>query len=123
MSTIDEINELAAYTLAGMAEVAGPDAIDSPGAIFLTDIRDEVVEAFEESGEISEQKHGEIADGAASVSTHVKWQQFVDLCAYREDLSEFGEPTKGGIEGVADLALYCIAHRLVTAIVNEIQEG
>ncbi|ATI18770.1 OCR-like antirestriction protein [Streptomyces phage Daudau] len=118
--SIDEIKAHGPYTLAQMADTASPDAKGSPGAIFLIDIRDAVVEAFEEDGEVDERKQGEIADGAASVMTHEKWQQWVDLCGYREDLSEFGKPTKEGLEGIADLALYYIAHRLVTALVEEL---
>lgn len=118
--SIEEIKAHGPYTLAQMAETGSPDAKGSPGAIFLIDIRDAVVEAFEEDGQVDERKQGEIADGAASVMTHEKWQQWVDLCGYQEDLSEFGTPTKEGIGGIADLALYYIAYRLVTALVEEL---
>ncbi|WP_329289517.1 hypothetical protein [Streptomyces pseudovenezuelae] len=115
-----EVKTYGPYALAGLADCGSPDAKGSPGAIFLIDIRDAVIEAIEESGEVDERKQGEIADHAASVMTHEKWQQWVDLCGYREDVSEFGKPTKEGIEGAADLALYYIAHRLVAALVEEI---
>ncbi|MER6231765.1 hypothetical protein ABT169_21870 [Streptomyces sp. NPDC001616] len=123
MTIIEEIKQYGPHQLAQKADVASPDTLTSPGAIFLTDIRDAVIEALEEAGGVSERKHGEIADSAASVMTHEKWKQYVDLCAYREDLSDFGEPTKGGIEGAVDTALFYIAHRLAGALVEEIGEA
>ncbi|AXQ61124.1 OCR-like antirestriction protein [Streptomyces phage Hank144] len=123
MDIIDEIKQYGPYSLSGKAEVSQPDTHNSPGALFLISIRDAVVEAFEEYGAVDERKHGEIADAAPSVMTHEKWQQFVDLCAYQEDLSDFGETVKQGIDATADLALFNIAHRLVGALVEEINDN
>jgi hypothetical protein len=123
MNIIDEIKQYGPYSLAGKADVTAPDGHGSPGAIFLIDIRDAVVEAFEEYGEVDERKQDEIADGAASVMTHEKWQQFVDLAAYSEDLEGYGTPTDEGINGYPGLALYVIAHRLVSLLVEEIDEA
>ena len=51
----------------------------------------------------------ELADSAMTVYTHDIWLEFVDLCAYREDVEDLG----GDMNERATYALYSIAHRLM----------
>lgn len=49
------------------------------------------------------------------VYTHNIWQVFVDLGAYREDVTELADPERG-MEHMAQVALYMIAERLLYAL-------
>jgi hypothetical protein len=64
----------------------------------------------------------EIADSGPSVYTHACWSQFVDLGAYREDISEWGEPDGSDLESIARLALYMVADRLARAIIEYVAD-
>lgn len=110
-----------AYQLARMADVVSPDSDASPGAAFLLHVAGLTDDLLSDnpgadidtlSDSITEQ-----ADNAVPVYTHEKWQTFVDLCAYTEDVSEFGPITD--MENAADLALYMIAERLIHAVIKD----
>lgn len=110
---ISEIRELSAFSLsADCPDIVSPDTMDSSGAVFLTDVRDAIVDAWE-LGEFDEgDDHdtiAELSDGAPSVYTHELWEQFVDLAAYRVDISELWG---GALEDAPGLALYLVAERL-----------
>lgn len=107
-----------AYRLASMAECSGPDSLDSPGAKFLLDVQAATREHIESGGD-PEELH-EIADNAPDAYTWPRWQEFVDLGAWREDLSDLGG--LGSMEDMteaAGVALYQIADRLAHALVEE----
>ena len=112
-----------AFRLAQMADVAGPDSSDSPGAKFLLSVQDAVNEAREYDTECTDRSDTihEIADNAPDVYTHERWMQFVDLCAYNEDISELGGDI-GDLTGAAGIALYMIAERLATALFEEVDD-
>lgn len=138
LAAIATLSELNAYQLAGMADVTSPDSLESAGAHFLTHIRDDVAERLEwlASGDYADVTEPaefvsiirdlddwayEIADGAPSIYTHEKFQQFFDLCAYQEDISELA-PDETDMEKMAGIALYMIAERLVSALLDTVEE-
>lgn len=124
--SLDEIKELNAYHLSGMADCASPDSLTSAGALMLESIRNSIVENIEggyitldnlnDSGQLHE-----IADNAPSVYTHPKWLQFVDLGAYTEE-PESGEWPRD-LDKAASVALYQIADRLAHLLAQEWQHG
>lgn len=121
-AAVEAISEQNAYQLAGLADCASPDSPESDGAKFLESVRDAVVEEIEANGvEDWEDRDGilhEIADNAPDVYTHTRWSEFVDLAAYNEDISEYGE-YGNDLTQAAAVALYMIAERLVRALFSE----
>ena len=124
---VAEITGWTAFRLAGEADCSSPDSVDSIGARFLTNVRDAVLDLcatryavdldrIDDNGSVTE-----IADGAPSVYTYTLWQQFTDLGAWTEDVTEFGELTD--MEQGARVALYMIADRLARVIVDAIAEA
>jgi hypothetical protein len=132
MSTIEQVrNDWTDYTLANAADVALPDKPDSPGAKFLIHVRDAVLEAVEweidQGRELAEAVEAvrdggihEIADGAPDVYTYQRWQEFVDLAAWQEDISEYGD-MGDDLTGAAGVALYMIAERVTVAILDDLE--
>lgn len=117
------IREMTAYELSRLADCGTPDHSESSGALFLKSIRDEVLEAFGETEldeSIDEDRVHQIADNAPDVYTHKRWQEFVDLQAYDEDVNDYLTGTEN-LTTIAGLALYVIAERLVTALVQELE--
>lgn len=128
-STLADVRALNANQLAYRADVTSPDSPDSPGAQLLASVRDSLVESIDqfvdEDGIVDEDEaHDlahEIADSAPSPYTHAMWSQFLDLCAYGEDLDEYtSEDTS--MEARARIAIYLIAERLALALVQEIAD-
>lgn len=113
---VEEIESLTAFRLANAADVPCPDSDTSAGADFLRAVRDAFVERYTYKAE-----HGEtfdaddvtsLADDAPDVYTGEMWAEFVDLAAYREDISEFGD-SSADMDYKARYALYVIAERLI----------
>ena len=126
------IEDLTAYRLADLADVAAPDTLVSPGAAFLTGVRDHLAEALDWRADdpadaikhVRDDGIHEIADSAVPVYTHARWLTFVDLAAWSEDISELADgavATVGLTEG-AGVALYIIAERLTHALLDQIVE-
>lgn len=82
-----DIRELNAYQLSHRAGVATPDALDSPGALWLLRVAEAATEALDELGEPSEWVH-ETAEILIPVATHEIWQVFVDLALYQAEHCE-----------------------------------
>ncbi len=109
----------------------------SPGARLLISVRDDFVNSIEETlsdadfgpdgDALTELEHfegdslHEIADGAPSVYTHERWQQFTDLGAWQQDISDFGEITD--LTNAAGIALYEIAKTLLYTLLTEVREA
>jgi hypothetical protein len=55
------------------------------------------------------------------IYTHERWQVFVDLQAYQEDVSEYGDADD--LTNAAGVALYMIAERLVHALATELSDA
>ena len=121
-------NEFTTWHLAEMAECGSPDAPDgigttpppaesptpSPGARLLRHVANAVAEHIEYAGEKFDAH--EIADGAPSVYTWERWQEFVDLAAWREDPDDLG--AGDDMTERAGVCLYIIAERLAKALVQ-----
>lgn len=110
-----------AFELAQLADVASPDSKESKGADFLLSVQDRVNDALsygmaEQGYELSDVA-SEIGDESVPVYTHEKWQTFVDLCAYTEDVTEFG-PIQD-LDNASNIALFLIAERLATVLLGE----
>jgi hypothetical protein len=134
---LSEIKGLSRWKLAVDAESSTPDDEDSAGARFLRGIRDSVIEAVEwrvEHGEFSlaeavenvryEGADGEIADGAVPIYTYDKWLTFTDLGAWTEDVSEIADTSEfADLDTQAGWALYLIAYRLVSKLLQDIEDN
>jgi hypothetical protein len=109
-----------AYELANMADVSCPDSPESPGAKFLLGVQDDVNDSADSlDSDVSDTAHM-IADAAVPIYTYEKWQTFVDLAAWQEDMDEFGQPED--MDQASNWALYAIANRLAYALLEELQE-
>jgi hypothetical protein len=87
----EALKALSAYQLASIyADCGDPDTLESAGAEYLTDIRDDVLELFlnDDWGTYPEDDMNHIADRNMPPYYHRNAQVFVDLCAYNEDISE-----------------------------------
>lgn len=136
-NALESMNERNAYNLAAMAECGSPDSPDSAGAVFLTSVRDRVVELIEEcddwhdiatSDRLEDLDYSggvhSIADEAPDVYTYTRWSEFVDLQAYQEDVNELGEVDGDDLtRSVAGVALYMIAERLAWELIREVAES
>ncbi|ATI18853.1 OCR-like antirestriction protein [Streptomyces phage Diane] len=135
MNILEEIENYGPYKLSELADCASPDSSTSEGSDFLATVRDDVIDKIQNQidwdGKLSslsdlialerDRIQDEASDSAPDVRTHTMWREYVDLCAYQEDLTEFGTPTDDTMEGRARLALTSIAHRLVSALLDEIE--
>ena len=117
-------------SLARMADVAYPDALDSPGAQFLGRVRDSFLEwadydradNFDAEDTLTGRAQDaawEQVDSCVPVYTHDVWRTFVDLCAYddedvREALTSAENVTFGAMA-----TLGRIAERLFVALAEE----
>jgi hypothetical protein len=128
----ESLATLNAYQLANMADVSSPDSLESAGAEFLAHVRNSVIESLEYAASehpdydvldltasIRDDSH-EIADGAPSTYTYTRFQQFVDLAAWQEDISELTDGSTD-MEAMAGIALYIIAERLVNALLDALE--
>lgn len=111
------------YALARAADCSDPDTpygrttAPSPGAVFLHNVYEAAEEARSYNPEDpypGDTAH-EVADGCVPIYTHNLWATFTDLCAYREDLTEYGSADP---EQMPATALYAIAHRLALHILT-----
>jgi hypothetical protein len=122
MSTVEEAKRLGGYELAKLADCCFPDTLDSPGALFLGSVRDQVIDAWD-AGQLSRDATDaihEIADSAPDVYTYTRWLEFTDLGGWEEEVGWLGDAT---LTDLAGLALYQIAARLVTALVDQLTYG
>ena len=110
-----ELLAVNAYELAQMADCGIPDNSASPGAVFLSEIRDDFVELLPQ---MSEDVRNEIADLAPGANTHFQWLIFADLKAYYEGFDDMPDnPAEYASYGLAT-----IAGRLVDALVEYVEE-
>ena len=114
--------DLSAFELASIADCASPDSRESAGAIWLRQIQDYFNENFGSNVEYPEDFAAQAADYMVPVYTHELWSIFVDLAAYREDVSELGFVVFDSTnpDRLPMTALYMIAERLVNALIEEL---
>jgi hypothetical protein len=122
----EDPREWTAYRLANEAECAGPDSSESAGAKMLQSVRDAVVDAWEYNDkDVSEDAAvdiiSEAADNGPDIYTHTLWQEFADLCAYREDPTDLGFDGSDMQQG-ARICLYLIAERCANAVMSALRE-
>lgn len=88
----DAIRDMADY-----CGVSSPDSDSSPGADWLYRLHRAVSEAWESgqfapnSGEDRTEVFSRIADDQVPTYTHNRWQAFMNLCLYNEEIDEFSE--------------------------------
>jgi hypothetical protein len=107
-----------AYELSVMASTMDPDASASPGGRFLLDCWSSWNESRSEYDDV-ERMIWECADCVVPISDYSCWLVFTDLGAWREDLSEHDlshSMGDGDLTGIARLAVFLIAERLMTAL-------
>lgn len=111
------------YEIASRVETLTPDTLTSAGARFLTTAYAAAVEGIRfavENGDDLDDLRAEVADSCVPVYTHDKWEAFVDLGAYREDVSDF--TTASNLDSMAGIALYLIAGRVFDAAREDIND-
>lgn len=112
--------ELSLSELESLADVRG---IDDAGREYLIRVAEGVEEAYADyegrTDEFSDLVH-EVVDNALSVYTYEIWKTFVGLCAWDEDVSEYG--TSEGMTQAASVAIFMIGERLANAIWCKLQE-
>jgi hypothetical protein len=119
---------LNAFQLARLADCSSPDTLESAGARFLLGVQEDVAETVDyyTDGSTDDQRtedSHEIANNAVPIYTHDLWLTFVDLGAYNEDLDEVCFPwgnLQDDSENYPHTALYLIAERLATALLDDI---
>lgn len=127
--TLTAIKSRTVFGLANNAECGDPNHEGTAGASFLRSVRDSFVEAVEYGRLVSGQEDDtdvihEIANDAPDVYTSVKWAEFVDLDAYREDPSDYfdnGQITD--MDTAAGNCLFIIAERLCWALLAELTDA
>jgi hypothetical protein len=127
-----QLSDLSAFHLARSADCAAPDTADSPGALLLVSVRDDVLTALDEidaddwsrlADALADRVH-EIADAAPDVMIPTRWHEFADLAAYHEDLTESGEIDSADLTAsVAGAALCQIARRLADQLISDAQDA
>lgn len=116
-----ELMQASAYQLADMAKVSRTGG--GAGDRFLLNVRDAwAAELVADNGtplarDEAEDTWMQIADDAPSVYTTRKWEQFTDLRAWEEDLSDWDIKS---MDTMASVALYQIADRLLQALHDEL---
>lgn len=117
------------YVLANMTDTGKPDTNESPGAVWLVHIADaaeELAEEVRDARDLEDAVH-ECADQLVPVYTHEMWQVFVDLTAYNEE-DESGLMAECMADDAADMtraamvALYQIAYRLLTSLLESVED-
>lgn len=119
--TEDRLNP---FVLARMADVATPDAPDSPGGDWLDTVYVSALEIIEDY-EDDDERRDAIAERAGSVVpvyTHLRWEVFVDLAAYNEDPTELGADPSD-MNQCAGVCLYLIAERLMAAVIEDAEDA
>lgn len=123
------LENMSAYQLANAIGVDIPDSLDSAGATFLGAVRDAFVDAFGDVdaddmsslGDTMERAASDIADDAPDAYDHARWAQYVDLCAWKVDLSDVGITSVRVDNLTRDLAgpaLSFLAEQLLAWLIN-----
>lgn len=107
------LRNLSPYELASIADIATPSSKSSPGADFMESIQSVMMDYL--SSELEQVPINEAADASLNVYTYDIWLQFVDLCAYNEDIDDIAGDTMDMTQR-ASLALYLIAERLIDTL-------
>lgn len=119
---LEEIENMTVWELQDFAECGSPDTESSAGALFLLAVKSAFLETMKQTGGVIDRDDiHEIADNAPDVYTHRRWLEFVDLCAYQEDVTDYVKDETSMTDRAA-VALYMIAERLLEQLVNAYEE-
>jgi len=107
------LQNVGVFEIARVAECGSPDSHDSAGAELLDTIRICLIDHLRYDPKVAVPV-SEIANSSVTVYTHPIWLQFVDLCGYNEDLSDY--MALGST--MTEQASYVLAHIAERAIVS-----
>ena len=126
---------VATHRLARTADCSCPEGAERAGAAFLDSVFSDFLCTAQNDLDVSGGDDAtdirrtlerfewhEAADGAVPIYTHRKWQTFVELGAYDEDVSDLIDSRKVTGEDVANAALYIIADRLLRSLSEELAD-
>jgi len=82
------LEDVSVFELSRIADCGSPDSNTSAGAELLDAIRVNLIDHLRHDAEAAVPV-SDIADMSQNVYTHPIWLQFVDLCGYEEDLSDY----------------------------------
>lgn len=119
MGVVEEINSISVFRLSRIADCVEPDSDSSPGGWFLRDMRDSVVDLWENDelrDDNYQDKIAELAGNAPDAYTYELWKEFVDLGAFREDVSDYISELPEDLSDIPRAALRVIAERLGFAL-------
>jgi hypothetical protein len=124
---LDDVRERTVWSLAREADTCDPDALTSPGGNFLDRVRDAFIEAIEylddpTADEIRDLDSFEYVDSSVPIYTSDLWRTFVDLAAYNEDVSEWGD-MGDDLNKAASTALFIIADRLFHGLASDVADS
>jgi hypothetical protein len=120
------MEQFTAFRLANEAGVSCPDNENSPGADFLLNVQEALIEALDngvgvdltdESGKLDDIIIN-VADEAPSIYTHQRFRELIDLAAYGEDLEELGTPERFDLHDTTGACLFIVARRLCYRLVE-----
>jgi hypothetical protein len=127
---------VASWRLARTADCSCPEGAERAGAAFLDSVfsdflytaQNDVAEsggdnAYDIRRSLERFDWNETADGAIPIWTHQKWQTFVEIGAYDEDVSDLVNSRKVTGDDCANAALYIIADRLLRALSEELADA
>lgn len=127
IANTNQFDDYTVSTLAGLAGCGLPASETSPGGAFLRGIANDMPDVLERVALGEEDVSdvvSETANSAPDYRTYTCWQEFADLQAWQEDISEFGDPSAEDLTiSVASRALYIIAERLVNVLITEAKEA
>lgn len=126
-SILDDVRGRTVWSLAREANSYSPDDETSPGGEFLDSVRTAFVEAVEyltepDADDIRNLDPFEYVDGSVPVYTSNLWRTFVDLGAYNEDVSEWGD-FGDDLNKAASLALFVIGERLFLGLAEDVADS
>jgi hypothetical protein len=126
---------VASWRLARTADCSCPEGQERAGAAFLDSLFSDFVCAAQNDLDVSggddardirkalqDFEWHETADGAIPIYTHRKWQAFVEIGAYDEDVSDLVDSRKVTGDDCANAALYIVADRLLRALSEELAD-
>jgi hypothetical protein len=127
---------VATHRLARTADCSCPEGAERAGAAFLDSLFSDFVCAAQNDLDVSGGDDArdirralerfewhETADGAVPLWTHQKWQTFVEIGAYDEDVSDLVDSRKITGDDCANAAIYIIADRLLRALSEELADA
>lgn len=128
-SFFNDIKDVSPYMLAEMAGCQSPKHRESPGAVLLAELRDNLIEAWEQDRfewgrdrDDSDVYHEVIAETTPN-ETLVMWAVFADLMAWEEknDYAADGDQWSGTWEGMGYQAVGQILDRLAAALMADMR--